>query len=46
MVALVRAKLPILLYHLRVLFWNDEKEIVGRVVSVLQNLMNDKKSYI
>ncbi|CAD8179640.1 unnamed protein product [Paramecium octaurelia] len=45
-VALVRAKIPKLLIQIKLLFWNDEKEILSRIVQIFQNLMNDKKLYI
>ncbi|CAD8119653.1 unnamed protein product [Paramecium sonneborni] len=45
-VALVRAKIPRLLFEIKLLFWNDEKEILSRITQIFQNLMNDKKFYI
>ncbi|CAD8206258.1 unnamed protein product [Paramecium pentaurelia] len=42
-VSLVRAKLPKLLFQIKLLFWNDEKEILSRIAQIFQNLMNDKK---
>ncbi|CAD8124292.1 unnamed protein product [Paramecium sonneborni] len=45
-VALVRAKIPKLLLQIKLLFWNDEKEILTRIAQIFQNLMNDKKQYI
>ncbi|KAM3143921.1 hypothetical protein pb186bvf_003972 [Paramecium bursaria] len=39
----VRYKVPELIFHIRLLFWNEEKELTMRLIQIHQQLMNDKK---